>query len=246
MAKRRVNVHFLGAIGVVVLLLLGGLLAFKGLNRADPKKLIDLAERQWKEGNLLDAAVNYDKAIALNNKDLKARNRFGELLHQLAGQDSAYARKDREVWEAVLTVDPTNRAALGHVMNLEVEVLEYSDINDIQPATFTRLGDVASRILRTSAADTKAKAYLHISTIAAWMAGIITPDDVISDNTAALERLQGDDPTNADVPYFLASAYGRQARELRTRRDIGAERQGEGEERGGSCRCGGGQPEKTR
>src|SRR6476646_10525108 len=128
MAKRRVNVKFLGIIGLAVIILMGGLLAFKGLHRGEPKKLRDLAERQYSEGNLVDAANNLEKAVALDMKDLKSRNRLGVMLHELSLQDPAFAGKDRSIWDLVLTVDPTNREALGHVMDLEIEILEYSDL----------------------------------------------------------------------------------------------------------------------
>src|SRR5258708_1101589 len=107
MAKRRVNVKFLGIIGLAVIVLMGAALVFKSAHKGDPKKLRDLAERQWKEGNLVDAANNYEKAVSLDMKDLAARNRFGVLLHELALQDPALYGKDRTVWDAVLTVDPT-------------------------------------------------------------------------------------------------------------------------------------------
>src|SRR5438876_2198355 len=127
MAKRRVNVQFLGIIGVVAVVVLVAMLAFRYLHKGDPKKYVDLARRLWHvDHNLVDAAANYNNAVGLAPKDLAIRNEFGVLLHELTQQDPAYGGKDRDMWSSVLNADPTNREALQHMMELEVEIVELS------------------------------------------------------------------------------------------------------------------------
>ena len=65
--------------------------------------------------------------------------------------------------------------------------------------------------------------------VASWISGITQPDEIIRDNTDALEKLVQEDiddaiklgdkahPINPDLPYFLGITYVQQARELRNR-----------------------------
>src|SRR5438132_7164367 len=98
MAQRRVNVRF-GGIGLVVVVgVLGSLLlARQFLFKKDPHKYVQLAEDFRKNGDLVNAAINYKAAVDLNPKDLHTRVAYGDVLHDLARGDQAYMNQDRGV-----------------------------------------------------------------------------------------------------------------------------------------------------
>jgi tetratricopeptide (TPR) repeat protein len=240
MAQRRVNVKAVGIILMVLVALMGSLVVAKMVFfRKDPKKFIQLAERYQKEGNLAEAEINYKSAMDADPKNIETRIRYGDVLNKLAHTDESYANRDRQQWDAVLAMDPKNKEALERMLTAEIDIVERAGTPD--PRSFTRLHDYAEKVLRLpldSAKDpqeqkknaelrSSAEAYLHISLIAGWFADIITPPEVITDNTEALDRLlkvQLDAAIrekseagviNPDVPYFLGASLVKQARELR-------------------------------
>jgi tetratricopeptide (TPR) repeat protein len=240
MAQRRVNVKAVGIILMVLVGLMGSLVLAKAIFfRKDPKKFIQLAERYQKDGNLAEAAVNYKSAIDADPKNIETRLRYGDVLNKLARTDDSVANLDRLQWDAVLAMDPTNKEALERLLTAEVDIVERAGTPD--PRSFQRLHDYAEKVLRLPLDSAKdpaeqkknaelkdsAEAYLHISRIAGWFADIITPSEVIADNTDALDRLlkkQMDTAirekselgaVNPDVPYFLGASLVKQARELR-------------------------------
>src|SRR5207302_4731232 len=117
-------------------------------------------------------------------------------------------------WEAVLQVEPGHMEALQHLLRREIENIEQSA--EANPITLQRLEDFADKILKAKPDHAQAKAYKHIAVIAKWLGQIVTPDEVLKDNMEALARLQKEDRTNPDVPYYLAMALVRQPKELRT------------------------------
>ena len=243
MAQRRVNVKAVGIILAVVVGLMGTmLLAQRALTHKDPKKYIALAEKLMNDkapaDYLAQAATNYRYAVDADPKNLDVRVKYGDVLHLLVRIDDTLIRQDRAQWEGVLAIDPTHREALQRMLQSEIETVEFS--NDAAgPTSFIRLHELSEKILklpitgkddaerkRNSDLQTSARAYVYISVIAGWFADIITPEDVVNDSTASLAKLLDEDlalcdkdPThqiNPDIPYYLGSAYVKQAREKRT------------------------------
>ena len=240
MAQRRVNVKAVGIILTVLVAIMGSITVAKiFLGRKNPEKYIALAQRYEKEGNFAEAAVNYKYAIDADPKNIDVRIKFGDLAHNLARIDEGFTNQDRKEWDTVLTMDPTNKEALQRMMRLEVETVEFRP----DPQSFTRLHELSEKILKLPLDGGKddaekkknaelkatARAYLHISVIASWFADITQPDEVIRDNTDALDKLVQEDvdaaikegvkahPINPDLPYYLGTTYVKQARELRNR-----------------------------
>lgn len=271
MAQRRVNVKAVGIILVVIMGLMVSIVAAKVfLFKKDPKKYIALAEADLKAGRLIEAEANYKIAVANDQKNLEVRVKYGDVLHELAKTDQVFQGQDRAVWDGVLTANPTQRDALERMLRAEIEIVEFSP----DPRSFQRLQDISKKIenLKVDGKDqqesdriallkVRARPYDYISTIAGWMAEIVTPPEIIENCTKELSKLldadkqlaiqlvdelksdrakaaQIADPTkkdealkaiekkevdgriNPDIPYYLGSAYVRQARELRTRGDV--------------------------
>ena len=85
MAQRQVNIKAVGIILVVIIGVLGSITVAKAfLFKKDPKKFIALAEGNIREGNYVDAEANYKIAVVADPKNLDARVKYGDVLHQLA------------------------------------------------------------------------------------------------------------------------------------------------------------------
>jgi tetratricopeptide (TPR) repeat protein len=189
---------------------------------------------------LLDAMNNYKAACDLMLKDTKpaamnVRVTYGDVLHDLGRVDPTYMGQDRQVWGSVLQVDPVNKEALKRLLTWNIELIEFNP--SPPPTVFGQLSDVAEKLLKVipQNADGEdaelratAQAYLHIAVIAGWLTNVATDEVRIHDNMDALARqLEGEKsaadaavarkekrPINADVPYFLARGYVKQAHEL--------------------------------
>ena len=200
MAQRRVNIKAVGIILVVIIGVLGSITVAKAfLFKKDPKKFIALAEGNIREGNYVDAEANYKIAVVADPKNLDARVKYGDVLHQLARTDRVFLGQDRAAWDGVLQANPTHREALQRMLQSEIEIVEFF----LDPRSINRLHEISLKILKLPTNDAKdeveksrnatlnarAKAYLHISVIAGWMAEIVTPEAVIQDNAQELAKL---------------------------------------------------------
>src|SRR5437763_752551 len=148
MAQHRVNIRFVGIALVTLVVLLGTVIVIKVVaGRKDPTKYVKLAEQYEKEGNLRDAAEAYKVACDVLQKDtspkaLETRVKYGDVLNALASIDPQYNGTDRQVWDSVLTIDPTNRNALSRMLKLEIEDVEFKP----NPRSFQLLHDLSDKI----------------------------------------------------------------------------------------------------
>lgn len=220
MARRRVNVKFLGMISLGVLVVTAGAIAAaKFLYHENPKRSIERGNLHMREGHYADAMREYARAAELSKTDHEAESDIlvllGDATHEQSRFDSNLINSVGQQYVKALTESPTNLKALQKLMARNVEAIEFFP----KAKAFKSLEDTAQKIIDLHPSDTdllnKARAYVHIAPIAGWLHGIETPDEEIDRNMGKLAELMDQDRTNPDVPYYLALGYISRAMEKR-------------------------------
>jgi len=210
--RRRVNVKFVVIlISAMCGLAVGAFVLHHFMAKQDPQKYKVLGQRAYDERNYPEAIRQWGNASALEPKNVDLLVKLGDALHELGRVDPAMAGKDAVSWNRALQIDPTFMPALQKLLGVQINVLQY----DPQHRSYglTAMGEIARKILVVNPQDTCADAYLHIASLAGWLAGIETPGDVVELDIKRLGELQEKDASNPDVPFFIAQAYIRQGQE---------------------------------
>src|SRR5579884_2200837 len=218
MAKR-VNKNFLIVFIVVIGFGAAGLFgaAWWYHRRHDPAKFIREAQKAVAEKRYLDATGWYKAAIGTTKDEdakLDLMVKLGDTHDAAVAQDPSFRRNARGWWNAALEIRPKYKPALERLLNTWIEQMKLTGSND--PGLFATIHDVADRASKYDRNDLKAAEWLHMASIQQWLSGpaIVTQD--VKDDMAALTALIKQDPTNADLPFYLGRAKLRQAMSLTT------------------------------
>jgi tetratricopeptide (TPR) repeat protein len=100
----------------------------------------------------------------------------------------------------------------------------YEEIADLAPSqsNFQMLRDTAEKLAGLDPSDKHAAATQHLATIKGWLAGLQTDPRTVKKNLKALQQLHKEDPSNADLPYYIALVNVRRARDAGTLNDHAA------------------------
>lgn len=209
--QRKLNTRFLVILTIVVVaglmvLVVGGRYLFRGT--AD--KHLKMAELYTRENRLADAAEEYKTAISLDRRNPETFVKLGDVMRLLTRTDPMMVDKDKQYWTMALEVDPSYLPAMQLLLNAYIEDAQLWP----QPQMFERLRDICNRILAVDPNDARAKAQLHMSWLQRWMVGVETPSVQTDQSMVELKNIQAKEPANIDVPYILARARIKHARDL--------------------------------
>jgi hypothetical protein len=148
---------------------------------------------------------------------------LGTEIHRLSWRDPSLEGKDVDCWNRALAIDPTYAPALQLLLAYHFGLIDNSA--QPPPATYATMKNLATRLLQINPKDFRAEAYMHIVVIAGWLHGVETPDNTVDTSIQILTSLMRKDPSNPDVPYYIALAYIRQAQLLRRAGDNASKEQ---------------------
>lgn len=209
--QRRLNTRFLVILTLVVGgVAVGGVIGGKLLFQATPEKHIQKAELFVREGRLKEAADEYKRAISKNPRNAEVYVKLGDTLRALTRTDAFMVGKDQDAWNAALEVDPSYLPAMQRLLDSYIEETQLW----VTPATFGRVRDICTRLLAVDPTDAKARAHLHMAWLQSWLAGVETMPAQIDESMRELQSIHQKDPSNVDVPFLVARAQIRRARDL--------------------------------
>lgn len=226
---RRVNTKFLTILsviivgGVVTLLVLGPRLTT--LFRGDrSKKALENAELLMKQAadpslpaeekrkKLEGAKQNYELAAAANPRDKELLVKYGDVLSKLSQYDLAtYIRASRAQWDRALEQDPGYIPALTRLME---SYFQETQLNP-QAVFFAKLQETSTALHKLEPTNLRAASLMYIAPIHKWLANIETPASDIDVAMTELAALMEKDPTNADLPFYIAAAKAKRGVELK-------------------------------
>ena len=210
MAKR-VNKPFVIGITVVVG---GAAVAAYGMVRLlhhhNADWYIARAEKETASGQFPEAAADYGNAIARDrgNKDLYIR--LGDVFDRMVIENPTYLGKSREMWQAVLQMDPLYQPASQRLLESYVEQMR-SGITD--PETITQLRRAAELAAKADPNNATARSYVHIAPLQQWLSGAGIPAKVVDEHLSALEGVLKKDPADADAALVISTSQMKRARE---------------------------------
>ena len=215
MAKR-VNKRFLIGLTAAVGLVIGAAVTahIVGVFQKDPAAQKRDGDRLLTEGKPKEALEKYKYAIARNPNDKDLLVKIGDAYNQMTVEDTQGLLHARGVWSQVVAADPSYQPALERLLESYWQQMELASL---EGELYHRVRETARRLSDVLPADTSVAAKVHIATLRPWLDGmpqVFKPEDVKA-SREALEKLMQRDRGNAEIPYYVALAYLKQAQDLR-------------------------------
>jgi len=165
---RRINTQFLTKLGLGALALAGVILfAAEFLVRKEADPFISAGDQAAIARNWLDAANNYNKALAINHDNEAVWIRYGDALSQLVETDPERIGQDRAAWKQALDVNSHSVPALQRLLTSYAEEARIHNSADVLETE----RDYALRLHAASPDDVHAETALYLATVQAWLAG---------------------------------------------------------------------------
>lgn len=212
MAKRRVNMRFVG-IGLVILMALAvvAVVLVKVVLRPNPTKLMAEAQTQMQAGDWDGAVKNIGKAIRYTRKpDPKLWTALGDASQHLTPKDPQAVGQVIYAYRQAIEIDPRNVEALRKRVSYMRDMMETSQMGADQ---YDMIRDWASKLLEAAPDDKLGLYVLGASTIEQWLRGVETDPHKIDEACDRLAKVQKLDPAEPDAPYNLLRVKARRAEE---------------------------------
>src|SRR5258706_11327762 len=206
---RRVNKKFLT---ILSLLIMGGLISLvvlPKLRKQDTGVLWQRADKQaavareQKTPEAYKAAKEYySKAYRADQANVEGLVKFGDLLHESVRFDLEDMRKDLQMWDQALQVDPRYVPALERIMNA------YIDGCRILPSAegFKILSEKAGALAKVQPNNIRAQAYQQIGIVGGWLSASPIKESDVEDSIKKLIELSKQVPDEVDIPGYIAKA----------------------------------------
>jgi tetratricopeptide (TPR) repeat protein len=205
MAKRRLNKKFLiilvATVGVVGL---GGVAIVKYRMSETPEQLTAMGELALKERKFVDGFKYLAKASQLSPTDAKLAVRAGMAARTAAAFDTQLSGQDVAYWQKALEIDPNDLDALKALMQ---HFDELSKLTNEKTLALQMLKEYAKRVVQLDATNKRAAAYVPLTTIQLWQSGAQVPDADLAEAIEQATALWKEDPSNSELPFFLALTY---------------------------------------
>lgn len=200
---RRLNTKLLGiSAGVIALVVVGLVVSKKFLVRTNPVALITQGDMFMAEKQYGQAAGFYNRALQIDNKDPALRVKLGDALNQQSNRDVEFVRHARAQWDRALELDPEYAPALKRLMQSYREELQLRPRAEL----FQNIRNICGKLIKIDPNDAEADGNLRIATIQQWLFGVETDPAAIDQSISGLSELMRKDPSNAQLPYFIAQA----------------------------------------
>jgi tetratricopeptide (TPR) repeat protein len=212
MAKRRVNMRFVG-IGLVILMALAvvAVVLVKVVLRPNPVKVMAQARTEMAVGDWDAAVKNIGKAIRYTRKpDPTLWIALGDASTHMTPKDPQALGQVHYAYKQAIEIDPHNAEALRKLAMFWRDVMEASGMSS-QDFDMTR--EAASKLLEVVPDDPQALYLLSAATIEQWLRGVETDPRKIEEASERLAKVQKLDPADADAPFNLMRVKARRAEE---------------------------------
>jgi tetratricopeptide (TPR) repeat protein len=203
---RRVNRRFVGIFGGIALALVVTILVVWKLGvRQHPEQFV-AAAREAEAGNRWqDAVTNWSKAAAAAPQDPAIQTELGSALHILGEQNADVMRRggDLSAWRRALEINPYYVPALKAEMGYWRDQLRIAPSVDV----FQNARDRAQQVMQLAPNDSDAAQtaeFYYVTTVNAWLLGLDTDENLIDDVCKHMRELMAKDPSNPDLPSYLA------------------------------------------
>lgn len=217
MARKRLNVPFLIISGLVLLFLgVGAVGGYWYMTRRNPQPFIDRGRALAKEGNYFEAAEQLRSGLRYSRKPNPALwVEFGDVVNRLAVQDHEMAGQAVGAWNHSVEIDPAFQPGLERLLEHYRYVASSGGPGD----RFSKVRQIADRLLAIDPNHTAARLARAQAAVMAAQAEIETDPAQLDQAMETLAKLRGEDPANADYPYFLAQASLARAQAAARQRD---------------------------
>src|SRR4051794_34996209 len=188
---RRVNTRFLIILTVVIVGIGGAALVIsKVKSRPNAHAHLDAAERLLKEGNYEAATAEYANAVRADPTNKELHVKFGDVANQRTGEMGWQALDvARRSWTSALEIDPQYKPALQRLLDSYTEQLSQAPLS-MQPAQFTALKDVASRLAQADPGNLRAQGVAQAVVIEQWLQGAALPQKTLDTAIKSLAAVQ--------------------------------------------------------
>jgi tetratricopeptide (TPR) repeat protein len=212
---RRVNTRFIlilagGVIGLGVL----GYAAVKLLVRARPDQYAALATEAEANHDWKTASFNWNQAIKADPHNPEYYVHLGTDMHHMALDNPEFANKEVGIWQQALEIQP------GYVPAIRQLWIFWNQTRSENPGNVYALQHCAEQAANLIRADGTAKdieevkASLDICTIEEFVHGVPMDQSEIKNREDDMRDLIQADPTNAELPYYLAETEVHRGQQL--------------------------------
>jgi tetratricopeptide (TPR) repeat protein len=159
-----------------------------------------LAQKLVSQGRYGEARDAITTAFLMDKTNKEVCLERGDIL-MLMTDEEGHQTVDaaRATWETALSIDSHYKPALTRLLD------SYVDQMEIAPSAQMcgHLADTADRILKFDPADSRARMYLHIAKIHEWVLGKARTPAEVEATFAKLRGLLKEDPSNAEVLFYM-------------------------------------------
>jgi tetratricopeptide (TPR) repeat protein len=203
---RRVNRRFVGIFGSISLaIVVSVVVVFRFGVRQHPEQYIAAAKEAEDGHRWADAVTNWSKAAAADPQNPDIQTRLGTALHILGQENADVMRRggDMNAWRRALEINPNYVPALKAEMGYWRDQLRNGPTVD----AFQNARDRAQQIMQLAPNDPDAAQtaeFYYTTTVNAWLLGLDTDQQLIDDVCKQMQALAVKDPSNPDLPSYLA------------------------------------------
>jgi predicted Zn-dependent protease len=210
MAKRRINQKFLAILTAVAVLIGGlGVAAYKLRDTFFPKhpeKYIAIGREALQRQDYAAARDNFAKAASMARAGAELDVLLGDSLNGLGSVDPDNVLAARNLWETALTVDPNYIPALERLVSFWHDELELRTRSQERTSVAAQLEKAAQRLLDSDPDNKLGRSSYAEAVIEQLTLGAQKDPKLVTKAREILVRLASDDPTDADLPFYLARA----------------------------------------
>ncbi len=210
--KTKLNKKFVIALGAVVVAGAGATgYYFYSEARKDPTKYVLAGKEAMAEKKYADAATDFGTAISKRPADPSLWVMVGDALDAQSSLDPDNYVKAQQAWEHALDIDATNVDALRRLLSRvqqEVELMPRP-----APKAYTYIREKARLLTIADPSDINAKAAGPIAGVQSAISGSQPDPRKLNEDINTLKDLMKQDPTSADIPFYISRGMLLQAGE---------------------------------
>lgn len=221
MARKRLNTKFLIALISVVVVLGGGLIAWKVLPKyfpqirwlvhGKPEQYFTKGKALYDEGKYDQAAEAYKYGIFLQgNGDAPNFMALGDCFSHLILRDEENRNYARQFYESSLVADPKYMPVLLRMLDWCEDEAELNR-GTRAAQSWDQAGQMAQKILAIDSSNRRAQTVLSRAIISKWLSGVETPPQTIDDSMNALMALAQQQPFDAEAIFYVMQAMMKRA-----------------------------------
>ena len=210
MARRRVNTRFLTIfVSILVGLWVAVYAAQKLFIHEHPQPFIDAGDEAMRQQHWAEAAGLYAHASQLDPKNLDVCMKLGTALQNIEQTSPDLMTQERNAYEHALEVNPAYMPAIR-------ALIRWYQVNANPPTSwvYSKLIDYSQRGHELDPSDMKLAAVSPEMVVQEWIAQLITDPEAVQQAVSDLRGFLQKNPSDPDVPYYIAKANINQALEL--------------------------------